>query len=192
MTKTQCKGLKPNQIEPEIVDVFKAHIEVVGDANLKWDRLFRFLVMDNNRFPNDEPIQGICTDFFSAVHGGEVERFGSSIEAHLRAFGAWFPRYWHNKQMRRAAEALYTLPKVEAIHDTPKPSEPVTRQNWNLMRGIGIAEIRRNIDIMDAINKAPDDNRRHRQSIKGVSGVDNFMARCRESLRRYQIATEGQ
>lgn len=190
MNKQDCKGLTPSQISNDIKEVFMAHIEVVGDPNLKWDRLFRFLVMENQRFPTNEPIEVICTHFFSAVHAGEVERFGSSIEAHLKAFGAWFPRYWQNIQAKRTAEALYALPEVKPIHDTPKEFEAVTRQNWNLMQGMSLAEIKRCISIMDEINKAPED--RKNKPLKGVSGVGNFMARCRESLRRYQIATEGQ
>jgi hypothetical protein len=188
LNKQDCKGLTPAQIDSEIKEVFMAHIEVVGDQNLKWDRLFRFLVMENQRFPTSEPIEVICTHFFSAVHAGEVERFGSSIEAHLKAFGAWFPRYWQNIQAKRSAEALYSLPPIKPIRDTPKESEAVTRQNWNLMQGLTLADIKRNIQIMDEINKAPDD--RKNKPLKGVSGAGNFMARCRESLRRYQMATE--
>jgi hypothetical protein len=185
MTKQECKGLTPAQLDSEIKEVFMAHIEVVGDANLKWERLFRFLVMENQRFPTNEPVQVICTHFFSAVHAGEVERFGSSIEAHLKAFGAWFPRYWQNIQSKRTAEALYRLPEVKPIVDTPKPNEELTTQNWNLTHGLSLPEIRNCIQIMDEINLAPED--RKNKPLKGVSGVNNFMARCRESLRRYQM-----
>jgi hypothetical protein len=182
MTKKECKGLTPAQLSDEIKEIFNAHVEIVGDPTLKWERLFRFMVMENQRFPLDEPIQGICTDFFSAIHAGEVERFGTTIEAHLRAFGSWFPRYWQNKTQKRAFELLYKVKEDEA-------PEPVAKAGWNLT-SLTLGEIKRAIMTYDQINKAPD--RAHgKGAVVHLTGTRNFMARCRESLRRYNEIHEG-
>lgn len=183
MTKAQCKGLTPSQIHDDIKEIFTAHTEIVGDPSLKWERLFRFLVMENNRFPLDEDVEGIMTDFFSALHAGEVERFGSTIEAHLRAFGSWFPRYWQNKTQKRAYELLYK------IKDEPVQDEPVARSGWNLT-SLSIGEIKQVIMTYETINKAPDRSY-GKGSVVYLSGTRNFMARCRESLKRYNEMNAG-
>lgn len=185
MTKSQCKGKRPSEISAEIKEAFVTHCEIVGDASLKWDRLFRFLVIDNNLFPADEPVAPICADFFAALHRNDIERFGTTIEAHTRAFGQWFPRYWKNITLRRAGEALYGPERQEPIHDTPKPSEAVTRQNWNLMRGdFPIGRIRSLLATYDELMSARND----RRPLAQLSGIDNFTARLRASLERYNVA----
>jgi hypothetical protein len=179
MTKKECKGLTPAQLSDEIKDIFNAHVEIVGDPTLKWERLFRFMVMENQRFPLDEPVEGILTDFFSALHSGEVERFGTTIEAHLRAFGMWFPRYWQNVTQKRAYQLLY---KVEE-------KEPVAKAGWNLT-SLTLGEIKRAIMTYEQINKAPD-RAYGKGSVVNLTGTHNFMARCRESLKRYNEMHEG-
>ena len=192
MTKHECKGLTRQQLPEDIKEVFVAHVEVVGDPNLKWDRLFRFLVMDNPSFPPEEHIEGLCTDFFHAIHSGAVERAKynpNSIEAHIKAFNTWLPKYWQNKMYRRASEAIVATQELEPIDDTPITSGPVTRQNWNLTRGLSIGEIKNCIRIMSEIYSV---SSKDMGPLAKVSGVNNFLARCRESVRRYEEAFANQ
>lgn len=176
MNKMQCKGLKPTQLSDEIREVFVTHIEIVGDPNLKWDRLFRFLVMENAQFPIEEEIEPICADFFSALHRNDVERFGSTIEAHTRAFGIWFPRYWKNVTLRRSGELLYGQTKVADTNPEPTPGRPATG-SWNMTQGLGIAQIRRVVSTYDMLMA--------NGSSGMVKSAGEFISRCRESIRRY-------
>jgi hypothetical protein len=188
MTKNDCKGLTRQELPKEIVEVFMIHVEVVGDPNLIWDRLFRFLVMDNPSFPPEEHVAGLCTDFFHAIHSGVVERAKfnpNSIEAHLKAFNTWLPKYWQNKMSRRSFEAVASKEVEEPIYDMPSPSEPVTRQNWNMTKGLTITEIKNCVSIMTEIYGV---SSKDMGPVAKVSGVNNFLARCKESVRRYEEA----
>lgn len=175
MTKTECKGMTPATLPEEIREIFATHIEIVGDPNLKWERLFRYMVMENKRFPIDEDLRPICMDFFHAIHSGEIERFGTSIEAHLRAFGVWFPRYWNAKAQKRAFESLYTVPD----------QQPVPKAGWNLTT-LTIGQIRETIRKYDQIMAGGGE-----KFMKITPGANSFMARCRESLRRYNDLNSG-
>jgi len=183
MTKNECRGKTSTQIDQEIRDVFTTHIEIVGDASLKWERLFRYLVMENNRFPLDRPIQEVCTAFFQAIHSGEIVRYGSTIEAHLRSFGSWLPKYSQHIALGRAGMAQVEQKPIEASPCMPDESQAVTRQNWNLVPQLSIVEIKRSLANYDTLIGSPTD---HRNRTLALPGVNGYIARCRASVRRYE------
>ena len=185
MTKNECRGKTATQIDDEIRDVFTTHIEIVGDASLKWERLFRFLVMENNRFPLDRPIQEVCTAFFQAIQSGEVVRYGSTIEAHLRSFGSWLPKHTQHIALHRSGLAQVEPKPLEASLCIPDESQAVTRQNWNLTSTLSIVEIKRTIATFDTLRELTIDRR---SPVRAVAGVNGFISRCRASVQRYEDA----
>ena len=189
MKKHEFKGLKKSTFPKEVKDMFEIHMKMIGEGSYTWAELFLFLVMENNRFPVDYDVEAVCTDFFSALHSGDIDRgmgnYAQTIEAHVKEFGKWIPRYVQQQERLRASEIAY---RHDPIPDIPKPSEAVTKQNWNLMRGMDIGQIKRTLATYDMLMSAPDNRDKQGRVIMGVRGIDSFANRCRKSVERYEIA----
>lgn len=183
MLKSDYKGLKPSQIPADTKELFVTHMTLIGESSYKWSDLFRFLVMDNNRFPIDVDVEEVCSAYFAALHSGEIDRgmglYAQTIEAHVKSFGKWFPEWNRHRVLRKAPDLLYATPEPpKAEVDT---EAPVTKGNWNLTDSKEpIGRIREVVRIYDELMKA--------KNMKGFKGTELNLHRFRESIHRYEIA----
>jgi hypothetical protein len=183
MKKNEFRGLTRSTFPKDVLQMFQTHLKLIGEASYTWVDLFKHLVMDNNRFPNDVDVEEVCSAYFTALHSGEIDRgmglYAQTIEAHVKSFGKWFPDWNRHRVLRRAPDLLYGKPEPPKVQvDT---EAPVTRHNWNLTNTKEpIGRIREVVRIYDELMKA--------KNAKGFKGTELNLHRFRESIRRYEIA----